>query len=469
MKTFEWSALFATGLEDVDTQHRRLIELVNALSEDIESGAPERIDTTLTALAEYTVYHFGCEERLMVEHGVDARYAERHRATHQKFVAQVQAWMATREANGQLSPRQLLDYLANWLIFHILGDDQSMGRQIAAIHQGVVAAEALASDKASDDPRTEVLLGALRRLYADLVERNDRLVSAQQDLTELNATLEARVRQRTAELTEANAQIKAEQQRVIEAEKMASLGRLVAGFAHEVNTPVGVAVGAISQASVVVDEFAQLLAQDEVSEADITERLQLLKESNGLAMANLKRAAGLVTSFKRTAVDQSSDQSRNFALAEVIDDAVHNLRPMFKHSDIQFDVRCPEALDLYGHPGALAQVLTNLCTNAFIHGFADGKKSGRVSISARRDADDVELCFADNGAGMDETSVRKAFEPFYTTRRDHGGSGLGLYIVYNLVTHELGGSITCHSTPTTGTEFLIRFPAQAAILARTSS
>lgn len=461
MKTFQWSTLFETGLADVDDQHRRLVELVNNLGEEIDSGTPEHVDATLEALADYTVYHFGCEEKIMDTAGVAAEYAERHRATHRRFVAQVREWMATRRASGQLSASQLLDYLANWLIFHILGDDQSLGRQIRAIQAGTDPASAYATDRSSDDPRTDILLGALRRLYGDLLERNERLVEAQQDLQTLNASLEQRVAERTVELEAANALLMDERQRAIEAEKMASLGRLVAGFAHEVNTPVGVAIGAVSQTRQVVDEFRQLLQQDEVSEQEVGGHLSMLAEASELAMSNLQRAASLVQSFKRTAVDQSSDAEREYRLDEVIDDVIHNLSPMFKRTQIALVTECAPELSTFGQPGAMNQILTNLYANALVHAYADGQRGGTIVVRVRGDGENIEIEFKDDGNGMPPEVVAKVFEPFYTTRRDTGGSGLGLYIVYNLTTRQLGGSIRCESASGVGTRFVIRIPKRS--------
>lgn len=208
MKTFEWTALFETGLGQVDAQHRRLVELVNQLGEDLDSASSEHIDQTLQALAEYTGYHFACEEAIMTAAGVAAAHADRHRETHRRFILQVGDWLARRKAGEAISLRQLLDFLANWLIFHILGDDQSLGRQVVAIGAGTAPQVACDRDRASDDPRTDILLGALRRLYGGLVARNEELIRAQGALSALNATLEQRVAERTAELVEANQRLK---------------------------------------------------------------------------------------------------------------------------------------------------------------------------------------------------------------------------------------------------------------------
>jgi hemerythrin len=160
VNTFEWTPLFETGLAEVDVQHRSLVDMLNSLSDQLDSASTDRIDDLLKALAQYTVYHFSYEEALMIEVGLDARHTKQHCAIHARFVEQVQSWMATRQAEGQLSPEQLVDYLANWLIFHILGEDQSMGRQVLAIRSGGGSEQAWQEDRPSDDPRTVILLGA---------------------------------------------------------------------------------------------------------------------------------------------------------------------------------------------------------------------------------------------------------------------------------------------------------------------
>lgn len=458
MQAFDWSGIFETSIAEVDEQHQRLVRLVNDLGEQIDRGQPEQIDQVLQELARYTVYHFESEEKVMQEAGLAEDYISRHKRTHRSFVEQVSQWIATRNESGQLSPAQLLDFLSNWLVFHILGDDQSMGRQILAVHAGVSPADAYARDKSSVDPRTDVLLGALHNLYVDLSSRNDMLVAAQFDLKRLNSTLESRVAERTRELEEANAQLIEERQRAINTEKMASLGRMVAGFAHEINTPVGIAVGALSQELQIISGFGSLLQQDEVSEEDIRSRLEVLRESSALALSNIQRAATLVQSFKRTAVDQSSDIERVFVVAQVLQDAIHNLQPLFKPTQIKLVQECPQVIQFFGTPGWLSQVFTNLMVNAHEHAFAEGSSPGTIQVCVHQNAGVLEISFRDDGAGIEEAALSKIFEPFYTTHRTRGGSGLGLYLVYNLITQKMNGSIECNSAPGKGTEFLIRLP-----------
>ena len=256
---------------------------------------------------------------------------------------------------------------------------------------------------------------------------------------------------------------------LLASEKMASLGRMVAGFAHEVNTPIGVAVGATSQARTIADELGRLLDRDEVEESELRAQLALLGEGTDLALANLRRAAGMVQSFKRTAVDQESGAAREFRFTEVIDGVRKNLHSVFKKSAIEVEVSCADNLRSYGKVGALEQVLTNLLENARIHAFDEGQRAGKLRIDLKSEAGHFLLRVGDDGAGMNETTAARVFEPFFTTRRGKGGSGLGLYIVYNLVTRELGGTITCRSHPGTGSEFLICLPARSAPLEGSSS
>ena len=460
MQAFLWNTLFETGIAEIDAQHQRLVELVNELGQRADGADQAHLDETLSALADYTVYHFQSEEAIMAAAGVSAEHANRHRETHRRFVAQVVDWITRRKRGEELSLQQLIEFLANWLVFHILGDDQSLGRQVLAIRSGADSQQAFAQDHSSEDPRTDILLGSLRRLYASLLRRNEELLAAQHNLSTLNATLEQRVSDRTAALQEANQRLQAEQARSLEAEKMASLGRMVAGFAHEVNTPVGIAVGAVSQGCEVIRELGACLSQEEVTEEDLRTRLDTLEDVSELALNNLRRTADLVHRFKRTAVDQTSEQMRTYELAEVVEDVMKSLRNEFKNTPIRFEVDCAGCQPLYGPAGTLAQLLVNLMQNSRLHAFAAGTVAGCIRIQARTGPDTVSICYADDGAGMLTDTLAHIFEPFYTTARGQGGSGLGLYIAHNLVTQGLHGSIACQSTLGQGTRFDISFPLQ---------
>jgi two-component system NtrC family sensor kinase len=246
---------------------------------------------------------------------------------------------------------------------------------------------------------------------------------------------------------------------LVESEKMASLGRMVTGFAHELNTPMGIAIGATSDVRATTGQLTRLLTNDEVSEDELRGHLATLDETSDLALRNLQRAGKLVMSFKRTAADQNSELGRDFLLAEVIESVVSG---MALESTIVIEVRCPAQLRLHGPTGALAQLLSNLLENCRKHAFADGTRPGRIIISARQQADSVIIDVHDDGLGMDEATRARAFEPFYTTRRGKGDSGLGLFVAYSLATHNLGGSIECDAQSGRGSTFTIRIPFHPA-------
>jgi len=166
-----------------------------------------------------------------------------------------------------------------------------------------------------------------------------------------------------------------------------------------------------------------------------------------------------VQSFKRTSIDQTSDQLRTFQMKELIQDVLFVLNNQIKRTSVTVAVQCPDSIKLHGAPGLLEQVLTNLTLNALLHAFDGGTQAGTIDITVEQDASHIKLCFADSGRGMQPEQLTRIFEPFFTTKRESGGSGLGLYICYNIVTTKLGGTIQCSSTPGAGTRFDIRFPA----------
>lgn len=281
--------------------------------------------------------------------------------------------------------------------------------------------------------------------------------------------LEELVAQRTTELKEKNASLESAlslvqlaQQELIESEKLASLGRLVAGFAHEINTPIGVAVGASSVALDRSKELQPLLLQDEVDEAVLRNHLGAIDEACRLVFSNLTRAADLVGRFKRTSVDQARGAARLYELDETINDVIASLHDVLKRTTVTIRVSCPGQIKLYGYPGALGQILTNLVINSLHHAFANGTGTGEIALTGAREGDEVVITVSDNGRGMDAQTLSRIFEPFYTTARESGGTGLGLFICHNLATAELKGSLRCDSEPGRGTRFVLRYPTQSA-------
>lgn len=268
------------------------------------------------------------------------------------------------------------------------------------------------------------------------------------------------LRRRWEDLLGKIAEVETARDELVQSEKLASLGRMVAGFAHEINTPIGVAVGAVTNSEHTLDEIDRLLGSEEVSEDDLRAALATLRQGDELAMSNLRRAAALVQSFKRTSIDQSADHERIFSLRELIEDVLHSLQNQLKRLPVSVTVDCPENLKIDGLPGLLEQLMTNLLMNSVTHGFDQGAQSGNISIQAKRQGERLILSYADTGVGMTPDVLSHLFEPFFTTRRGQGGSGLGMYICHNIVKAKLGGTIACQSKAGEGVHFLIDVPAR---------
>jgi signal transduction histidine kinase len=252
------------------------------------------------------------------------------------------------------------------------------------------------------------------------------------------------------------------QQNLIDAERLAALGGLVAGVAHEVNNPIGISLTVASSFSRRAEMFeAELKSDSPLRRSQLEEFVRTSRDAAAQLVANLHRAAELIQSFKQVAVDRSHAERRQFSLSEATDQIIASLRPVLKKAPIALSVEVPEGLVIDGYPGSYGQILTNLFLNAANHAFADGR-SGAITITAKpRGIDDVEIIFADNGAGMTPDVQRQAFDPFFTTRRNEGGTGLGLHIVYNLVTQQLGGRMMLDSRLGQGTTFRIIMPRAA--------
>ncbi|MBI1208409.1 MAG: PAS domain S-box protein [Azospirillum sp.] len=259
---------------------------------------------------------------------------------------------------------------------------------------------------------------------------------------------------------QALAQLTRTQESLIQAEKMASLSLLVAGVAHEINTPLGIGV---TSASLLADKTAalrQTFESGQLKRADLSAYVAVALETVGLMLTNLGRAAELVHSFKQVAVDQTSAERRRFDLHSYIDECLMSLRPRLKLSRHQVVVDCPNGIMLDSYPGALAQILTNLVINSLLHAYEEGQ-TGILSITVADQDAAVVLRYADNGRGIPKNHLGRIFEPFFTTKRGAGGTGLGLHVVYNLATQTLKGDIAVDSEEGHGTTFTLHVPKTA--------
>ncbi len=294
----------------------------------------------------------------------------------------------------------------------------------------------------------------------------DDLRQAEEDLRKLNEELEQRVEARTKELKDANEALQKSletlqrtQAQLVQSEKMAALGDLVAGVSHEINTPIGVGVTAASYLQQKSQEIAQLYQQGTITRSDLESYLKTATESSEMILNNLRRAADHIRSFKQVAVDQTSGDRRTFKLKEYLDEVLLSLHPKLKKTKHTIIVHCPDDLEIDSYPGAFSQIITNFVLNSLKHGF-EGKEQGHIVLEVTHQNGQLQLRYNDDGRGMTQEERSRIFEPFYTTKRSQGGSGLGLHIVYNLVTQKLNGCIECESASGVGTTFIIQMPLE---------
>lgn len=288
------------------------------------------------------------------------------------------------------------------------------------------------------------------------------LEKTQNEMRRLQDNLEITVRERTSELEKALTELQDAQQQIVQSEKLASLGQLVAGVAHEINTPIGIAVTAASYLDASADEFEGNFLAGKIKKSDLTEFLKQARESSSLILKNLERAAQLIQSFKRVAVNQASEDVHDFNLKTYLEEVLTSLRPQFKRTKVTYEIDCPDDIEMISSSSAVSQIVINLVMNSLIHGFDKGAIEGKITIMCRRQgAGRVVIDYKDNGKGIPQDVIPKIFDPFFTTRRSDGGSGLGLNIVHNLVVQSLKGKLECESVVGEGTTFILDLPLNA--------
>jgi two-component system NtrC family sensor kinase len=303
-------------------------------------------------------------------------------------------------------------------------------------------------------------LSTLADLYGRAVTSEQRL-NYERQLELINEQLESKVLERTQWLENALRNLTHTQAKLIESEKLASIGRMVSGLAHEINTPLGIAVTSASHCESELKKTHRLYNQRELDESQFRDFLLSLTEGMHLVSHNLNRATNLVQNFRLSGAIQTSSEEEEFELHNCLEIILKSLQPLLKDHHLAYHFSSPEPIRLNSYPGAIAQILTNLVTNSINHGFI-AKAPGDITINIAIQNEQVHLHYRDNGSGINEEIHDKIFEPFFTTARKTGGSGLGLSIVHNLVTQKLKGSISVEQTPNEGAGFLIRFPLNVA-------
>jgi signal transduction histidine kinase len=305
---------------------------------------------------------------------------------------------------------------------------------------------------------------SLSQIMLDLEQQKDELIAHQRELRQENENrqyIEAELRKRNQELASSMDTLHQAQEQLVESERMASLGGLVAGIAHDVNTPLGVSVTAASFLQERLNNLKTDFEDKSLTSKNMASFIDEAEQTALLLLSNLERASDLIASFKQVAVDQTSETEREFVLGDYINEIIQSLKPSFKHTEHQINVSCPDNLVVTCAPGAIAQIVTNMVVNSITHGF-ENKTAGTITLDVKEAGNNVVINYKDNGRGLSEEELSKLFDAFFTTKRAEGGSGLGTHIMYNLVTQSLHGHIEADSTLGNGLHYTIRFPKKSA-------
>ena len=301
---------------------------------------------------------------------------------------------------------------------------------------------------------------SLSQIMLSLEQQKDELIANQRELRQENENrqyIEDELRKRNAELANSMGNLQLAKDQLAESERMASLGGLVAGITHDVNTPLGVGVTAASFLQERLGNLKTSFEEKSLTTKNMENFINEAEQTANLLLTNLNRASELIASFKQVAVDQTSETEREINLNDYIRDIIKSLKPSFKHSNHEIVVNCPEDLYIRCAPGAIAQIVTNMIVNSLVHGFED-TNDGKISLDVSADNNTIEMRYRDNGKGLSNDDLDKLFDAFFTTKRGEGGSGLGTHIMYNLVTQSLSGHIEAQSKPGDGLQYTIRFP-----------
>lgn len=494
MTLMKWSEHFLTGIELVDSQHHRLVELVNAVSPTISSNqsTTDECLMLIDRLTDYAATHFRDEERYMLEGGLDnTPHIDEHIREHLGFVEEVARMRRQFAADGTLDGEQTLRFFASWLTFHILVQDQEMARELQRRADGVPEKLPAGGEQGRNCFANRVLVETLTELFNTVTERNRTLVrinakltSAQERLAELNGTLEKQIEERTLELRQTNAELLREQvllQRamdtierthgqLLQSEKMAAVGQLAAGVAHEINNPIGfvssnlgslktyvdalldvVDVDTQAIAALASDHPARLATERAREQADLDylrEDIPNLLNESAEGLARVRKIVADLKDFSRADDVEMQDADLNQLLESTLNVVANELKykaiVVRDFGDLP-SVRCCAT--------QINQVFMNLLVNA---GQAIDD-AGTITLRSGHEAPFVWVEVEDTGKGMSPDVRKRLFQPFFTTKPMGKGTGLGLSISRDIVQRH-GGTISVDSAPGNGARFLVRLP-----------
>jgi len=318
--------------------------------------------------------------------------------------------------------------------------------------------------RSSAKDELDLLVDAINKMRLTLKNDIIKLEEAENALINLNGELEIKVYDRTAKLADSNKQLQQSlddltlaKDSLVQSEKMASLGQLVAGVAHEVNTPLGICVTSITALKEKVLDLTNAVETESLTKSKLTKTLNLLVEYQQIIERSLNKSVELIRGFKSVAVEQHTDPELDINLAQHVNDIVNTVKTMFKRKKYNIHLEVDDQLNMVTYPSAWNQILTNFLMNSHIHGF-EGRDEGDISIVFTESNGYLTLIYKDNGIGVDEEIKKRIFDPFITTKRGQGGSGLGMNIVFNLVSSKLGGAIKFIDEEEQGCTFQVKVP-----------
>ncbi len=347
---------------------------------------------------------------------------------------------------------------------------QTLKKQLDALIQQPAPSASLPESVARDLQRLQAELSETQAQNRDLSAQLSKLRESEQAVADANvkmAELYMELEDKTTELEDRNTELLAlnqqlhdAQEQLVQSEKMAALGQLVAGVAHEINTPIGVSVTAASHIEKTCKELKDMVESGQIKRSVMMRLTENLSESSQLILNNLHRAAELIQSFKKVAVEQGQSDIVRFRLDEFLHEVMTSLTPEFRKTALTYEITGPTGLELSSIPSALSQIIINFVMNSLKHGFPDHSQPGQMILKYELiGGGRVRLTYRDTGQGIPPDILPRIWDPFFTTKRGEGGSGLGLHIVYNIVTQQLQGTIRCESEPGQGTAFIIEIPA----------